>query len=157
MSSKKRQIVFIVAAAVATVAATIGFWQLFRSPVLVVENQETGKIYYQTPAEDGMRVELSWIHSIEHEPWTETYIVEGDHLILDEVTIESYGAGVDADPGGKTTIENGVIHSRGINKRFDELRWVHSRNTHHTLRVGDHLIKTEDIDHHAFVELKIKE
>ncbi|MDO5729160.1 MAG: DUF1850 domain-containing protein [Actinomycetaceae bacterium] len=104
-----------------------------------------------------MAITLSWIHSIEHEPWTETYIVDGTELVLDEMTIKSYGAGVPANPGGTTTLEDGVIHIRHINKRFNELRWVHSHDTKHTVLVGNHLIHTEDIAHHAFVELSIKE
>lgn len=123
----------------------------------MVENQETGRVYYETDATDGLEITLRWIHSIEHEPWQETYVVEGDHLILTEVAIKSYGAGVDADPGGETTIENGVIYTRGINKRFDDLRWVHSHDTQHTLRVGDHFIDTDSIEHRAFVLLKVKE
>jgi hypothetical protein len=147
-----------VAVVVIAAAATIAMLQTNQSgPTLVVENQETGQIYYETNAYDGLTVTLRWIHSIEHEPWQETYHVEGNGLILDEVAIKSYGAGVDGDPGGITTIEDGVIHTRNINKRFEDLRWVHSHATKHTLRVGDHQIDTDDIEHRAFVVLKITE
>lgn len=146
------------AAAVIAVVATIVMFQINQKrPTLVVQNQETGQVYYQTDAQDGLKVTLRWIHSIEHEPWQETYFVEGNGLILDEIAIKSYGAGVDGDPGGITTVENGVIYTREINRRIEDLRWVHSHDTKHTLRVGDHLIDTTDIEHRAFVVLKITE
>lgn len=157
MRSNKRLFWWGVAVAVLTVAAISSITVFLQAPRVVVENQDDGTVYYSAPAEDGMSITLSWVHSIEHEPWTETYTVNGKSLLLDEITVKSYGAGVPANPGGVTTVEDGVIHVRGINKRFPELRWVHSHDTNYTVRIGDHVIGTDDIDHHAFVQLSIKE
>ncbi|MDO5721130.1 MAG: DUF1850 domain-containing protein [Actinomycetaceae bacterium] len=126
-------------------------------PQLCVTNQRTGEDYYCVKAEDGLSATLSWIHSIEHEPWTETYVVGGSELYLEEITLRGYGAGVPADPGGVTSIEDGVIHVRQIHRPMPQVRWIHSHHTKHSLRVGQHLIRSEDIEHHAFVELSVKE
>lgn len=124
---------------------------------IVVSNQESGEVYYTMPATDGTKIELSWIHSIEKEPWIEIYEIDEGKLFLQEIILEGYGAGVPSDPGGVTTIENGVIHTRDIHRELPELRWVHSHNTSHTLVVGDHTISTDDIEHHAFVELSVED
>lgn len=157
MRCNKRLLVWIMAAAVVTVAAISSVIALCTDPQLMVFNQQDGRVYYAVESRDGIEITLSWIHSIEHQPWTETYVVDGTQLILEQITIESYGAGVPADPGGVTTIEDGVIHVREIHKPFNEIRWVHSHDTNYTVTIDDHLIHTGDIEHHAFVELSIKE
>ncbi|MDO5034056.1 MAG: DUF1850 domain-containing protein [Actinomycetaceae bacterium] len=144
------------AVALVGVTATIGVLTQSR-PTIYVEDQDTGEIYYQTEATDGLTIKLRWIHSIELEPWEETYVVEGGELFLEELAIKSYGAGVEANPPGVTTVENGVIYTRGIHQEVEDLRYVHSHRTKHRLLVGDHLIDTPDISHQAFVTLKIKE
>lgn len=127
-----------------------------RDEVRVVD-QETGEVYYSAHATDGLRITLRWIHSVEKTPWSETYVVEEGELVLTDITIEGYGAGVPADPGGVTTVEGGVIHSRGINRPIPELAWVHSHATDHELTVGNYHIATDDIPHHAFVTLSIED
>ncbi|MDO5719547.1 MAG: DUF1850 domain-containing protein [Actinomycetaceae bacterium] len=157
MRFKQRLLWWGLAAAVLAVAAISSISAFVQAPHIVVKDQHNGTVYYSAPVKQGMTVTLSWIHSIEHQPWTETYIVDNNEFILKEISVKSYGAGVPANPGGVTTVEDGVIHVRGLNQRFNDLKWVHSHDTNYTVRVGDHLIQTEDIDHHAFVELSIKE
>lgn len=148
---------WLVAALVIAVAAATTLRLLPHSPKLCVSEQRTGNTYYCVPATEGTRATLSWIHSIEHQPWTETYVVTGETLMLEEITMKSYGAGVPADPGGVATIEDGVIHVRQLHKEFAQVRWIHSHHTHHEVRLGGRHIATRDIPHHAFVELSIKE
>lgn len=147
----------MVAATAIAVAAAATVHLLPRSPLLCVSEQPCAKSYYCVPATVGTRATLSWIHSIEHQPWTETYVVKGKMLVLEEITVKSYGAGVPSDPGGITTIEDGVIHVRQLHKEFAQVRWIHSHHTDHEVVLGDRHIATTDIPHHAFVELCIKE
>lgn len=147
----------MIAAVALVCAAAIMLTSLASSPRLVVKNQESGEIYYETDAVDGTRITLQWIHSVEHEPWIEIYEVRGSEIVLQEIILEGYGAGIPSDPGGTTTNENGVIHTVGINRPEPYLRWVHSHRTHHELTVGDHHIGIFDIEHHAFVELSVED
>lgn len=126
------------------------------SPDLVVRNQRTGEVYFETPAAAGTEITLAWIHSIELTPWTETYEVRGNELVLTEVTLESYGAGAPSDIGGVTRIEDGVIHITELATPFEAVRWIHSHDTeHHVLLDGVIAVQTTDIPHHQFAEITI--
>lgn len=148
---------FSVAVAATVVAATAAAGPFSSHPQLCVSDQRSDRDFGCVEAADGTRVTLSWIHSVEHQPWTETYVVKRSTLVLEEITVKSYGAGVPADPGGITTFEGGVIHVRHIDRVMPEVRWIHSHVTRHEVQLGDHHINTADIPHHAFVELSIKE
>ena len=137
------------------VAAILAVW-LGPRPRLEVFDQKTGEIYYSVPAEDGLRVTLAWVHSIELAPISVTWEVQDARLFLVERTVESYGAGVDNDLGGVTTNENGVIRTTGLHIEYPHINYVHSHNTKHTLLVGEHLIQTSDIGHHAFVQIAVR-
>lgn len=144
-------------ATISVVAAVFAAIWLTRPAQVVVSNQETGQVYYQTEAYDGLRIELSWVHSVEKEPWIEIYEIEGEDVVLREIVLEAYGAGVPNDLGGVTHNENGVVHTSGLDKHEPYLHWVHSHNTEHQVIVGDHVIPTTAIEHHAFVELAVED
>lgn len=122
---------------------------------LIVADQRSDTIFASCPARDGMRLTLSWIHSIEHTPWTETYEISDDHLILREITLEGYGAGVPANPGGRTYIEDGVIHVVDLDRRIDRLQWIHSHDTEHTLEICGTTIHPQDLPHHVFAYVAV--
>lgn len=123
--------------------------------VLVVGDQRSDTIFTSCPAHDGMRLTLGWIHSIEHTEWTETYEISGDHLVLREITLEGYGAGVPANPGGRTYIEDGVIHVVDLDRRIDRLQWIHSHDTEHTLEICGKTIHPRDLPHHVFAYVAV--
>ncbi|MCI6206061.1 MAG: DUF1850 domain-containing protein [Corynebacterium glucuronolyticum] len=126
-------------------------------PAVVIEDQETGAEYFRLPSEEGLPITMSWIHSIEKEPWVEYYRVHDDHLVLTAIDVKSYGAGVPADPGGVTTVKDGVIHTEGIDRTIAELTWAHSHDTQTTITVGTRIISPTDLPHHALVRLRIEE
>lgn len=116
----------------------------------------SGEVFYETKGFDESTViELSWIHSVEHEPWVERYHPSGTRIILDEVILKGYGAGVPAELEGTTQNINGVIRTTGINRPLEKLSWVHSHATHHVLKIGNKELSTE-IPHQSFVELVIE-
>lgn len=137
-------------------AAPPAFIQALTAPRFTVEDSRGGKVFYSVPATQVEAVELEWIHSIEKAPWRERYVIDGDELVLSEVFLKSYGAGVPADLEGTTVNENGTVHTSGINRPIGQLHWVHSHATHHTLRVflrgsPEPIVLDTEIPHHTFV------
>ena len=125
-------------------------------PELQVRDQRSDRVYVARPAVDGERVTLAWNHSIELTPWTETYEVRGEDLVLVEVTMESYGAGAPADTEGTTTVRDGVIHITGLERPLDAVRWVHSHDTEHTVSIdGATVVEPADIPHRSFAEIAV--
>lgn len=99
--------------------------------------------------------EIGWIHSVEKEPWYETYgIVNGD-LHLTETKFKTFGAGV---PSDKEVIrsEDGFIHM-SIHEKFEELRLTVSENTKTTLYTEKNTIPLyEFIDNHETVIFRVE-
>lgn len=75
--------------------------------------------------------ELGWIHSVEKEPWFETYERKGSELYLKTTKFKTFGAGV---PSSKEVIEteDGFIHM-AINEKMDGIRLAVSKNVRTTL------------------------
>lgn len=141
---------------IAALLALVGAGCSDPGPQLEVRDQRSDRVYHAAPAADGTRVMLSWIHSVELTPWTETYEVRGGDLVLVEVTMESYGAGAPADTEGVTTVRDGVIHITGLERHLEAVRWIHSQRTEHTVRVdGDIVLTPEDIPHHSYAEIVV--
>lgn len=159
LNKSSRIVAAVVGIALVATGAMCGAYAtaLHAAPSIIIEDQETGQEYFRFAATDDEPITMKWIHSIEKEPWVEYYTVHGDHLQLDAIDIKSYGAGVPADPGGVTTVKDGVIHTEGINRTIPELTWAHSHDTHTTLTVGTHVIAPTDLPHHALVRLRIQE
>lgn len=121
----------------------------------IVANARGNEIFLDVPAPRIDHIELEWIHSVEKEPWRELYTIQDQHLILTDVFLEGYGAGVPSDLEGTTVNENGTVHTFGIDRDIERLNWVHSHATHHTLRVflsGSSEPRTisQEIPHHTF-------
>lgn len=75
--------------------------------------------------------ELGWIHSVEKEPWFETYERQGNDLYLTTTKFKTFGAGV---PSSKEVIEmeDGFVHMI-VNEKMDEIRLAVSKNVQTTL------------------------
>ncbi|WP_252502269.1 DUF1850 domain-containing protein [Sporosarcina sp. Marseille-Q4943] len=75
--------------------------------------------------------ELGWIHSVEKEPWFETYERKGLDLYLTTTKFKTFGAGV---PSSKKVIEaeDGFVHMV-VNEKRGEIRLAVSENVQTTL------------------------
>lgn len=75
--------------------------------------------------------EIGWIHSVEKEPWFETYERNGRTLTLTTTKFKTFGAGV---PSSDEVIEadDGFIHMT-IQERLEEINLAVSRNVRTTL------------------------
>ncbi len=124
-------------------------------PELQVRDQHSETVYYATPATEGTKITLAWIHSIELTPWTETYEVRDGELALVEVTLESYGAGAPSDEG-VTRIEDGVIHITELDRTVEAVRWIHSHDVDYQISMdGEVVVETQAIPHRSYAEILV--
>lgn len=123
---------------------------------LVVQHQENHEIYKEVQhLKAGDTFSLTWVHSVEHTPWRETYQLTDDgELELIETAFQSFGAGVPYQKG-EMTVENGEVIIRNLNERIDALRWIHSHHVGFELIVdGEPAFQTEDLPHFEKVEIR---
>src|SRR5699024_10206563 len=82
---------------------------------------------------------LSWIHSVEKEPWYEIYKRKNSHLILTETYFKTFGACV---PSNKEIIKknNGFIHMK-VKRKIDKLNIIVSEDIQTTLIIVDKKIE----------------
>lgn len=131
-----------------------------QEPRLIVADARGGDIYFGAPTSRIDHIELEWIHSIEKEPWREVYRIQEHHLLLTDVYLKGFGAGVPSDLEGVTVNEGGSVHTSKIDRQIDELNWVHSYATAHVLRVfmvdqPEPVLLQHEIPHHTFATVFI--
>jgi hypothetical protein len=87
---------FALAAAFAAAGCSQGRPKLFLS----IRTQSDGKLLYRKAVEAGDVFEFTWIHSVEHIPWTERFDIREDGtLFLREIRFRGVRAGVPNERG----------------------------------------------------------
>jgi hypothetical protein len=75
--------------------------------------------------------ELGWIHSVEKEPWFETYEKKDDSLFLVRTRFKTFGAGTPST-GEIIPSKDGFVHMK-INQKMENLQLSVSENVQTTL------------------------
>jgi hypothetical protein len=134
------------------------FFKVGYAKVLTITHQETGEVFVKISVKPGDTLKYKWIHSFEHIPWTEEYeILENNSLLLHEITVAGFGAGIPENKG-KVTIEDGTIIMSEIEENFEEINWINSNTALSYIGFnGEEIIKGSEIPHHEPLNLIIKE
>ncbi|MCM2129814.1 DUF1850 domain-containing protein [Larsenimonas rhizosphaerae] len=90
-------------------------------PVQMVVVSHQGTPWLAFHAGEGSTFQVRWTHSVEKEPWEETFRVEGRSLYVISTRFKTFGAGVPAQAGDHTTLEDGWVVMRGLHRRVDPL------------------------------------
>ncbi|MBB6450740.1 hypothetical protein HNR44_002730 [Geomicrobium halophilum] len=141
------------------ILAVVCLWYFFSTSYhLTLYSPRDGTVFAEYDITPGDELELSWIHSVEHTPWTEKLIVTTDEQFkLTETKFQSYGAGVPSHDEGVTTIENDHIIISDIDQLHDTYNWIHSHEAKFSLTInGEMKMKPEDLPHHTHVEMIIQ-
>jgi hypothetical protein len=84
------------------------------------------------------QIVIGWRHSVELQPWMETYkVVEDGKLLLLETNIKAYGAGVPDSEGKVKRLKNEFLTIRGIHRKLDRYILFHSDHSRYFLKVGE--------------------
>lgn len=78
---------------------------------------------------------LTWRHSVEKTPWSETYQRQSSHLLLTHTEFKNFGAGTPSS--GQTLPAPPGYVAYAVNLTLPELNWVVSRRVRSTLWLDD--------------------
>ena len=103
--------------------------------------------------EDDM-FEIGWIHSVEKEPWYETYENINDQLYLTVTKFKTFGAGTPSDEEVIPS-QDGFIHMK-VNRPMDAVHLVVSKNVKSTLYTNDKIIPLyELVDDYETITIEV--
>ncbi|SEQ81758.1 DUF1850 domain-containing protein [Piscibacillus halophilus] len=122
-----------------TALVVLLFLIFFHIPVIQIETEN--QTYYLR----SHSFTLTWIHSVEHEPWSEIYERQNDALVLTETYFKTFGAGVPSD-GKIIKAEDGFVHME-VNRPMEKVSIVVSENVQTTIETS-----TKDIPLYELVE-----
>ncbi|MBQ7535390.1 MAG: DUF1850 domain-containing protein [Stomatobaculum sp.] len=142
---------FAVIAVTASVGIALAARHCTKGLVLRAEDQETGRIYAETPVEIGDTVEFDWIHSFEHIPWKEYYTIKEDGTFyLETISVAGFGAGIPAEMDVDYRYEDGLIYMDHIGSEFDRFNFFNSDTALEAIQINDvDFIKGSDMPYHA--------
>ena len=145
------RVLFLVTAVSASVGIALAARRMTRGRVLRAEDQETGRIYAETPVEIGDTVEFDWIHSFEHIPWKEYYTIKEDGTFyLETISVAGFGAGIPAEMDVDYRYEDGLIYMDHIGSEFDRFNFFNSDTALEAIQINDvDFIKGSDMPYHA--------
>lgn len=125
--------------------------------VITVVAVREDRILLESEAAPGDVLEFGWIHSVEHFPWTEFFTINEDGtLLLREMRVRGYGAGIPHQRSLDVSLEDGWIISRGIDEVFPAYRWINSHTAVGQVRLnGSLLFSGSDFPHHEALELRV--
>ena len=124
---------------------------------LVITAQADGRELLAVPAAVGDALEIEWIHSVEHFPWFERFEVMPDlGIMLRDMRVAGFGAGVPFERGTSVRIENGFIIYGGIDESYPSYRWINSRSAFAAVSLnGTVVARGSGLPHHEALELRI--
>ena len=142
---------FAVVAVSASVGIALAAQHYNKGLVLRAEDQETGRIYAETPVEIGDTVEFDWIHSFEHIPWKEYYTIKEDGTFyLETISVAGFGAGIPAEMDVDYRYEDGLIYMDHIGSEFDRFNFFNSDTALEAIQINDvDFVKGSDMPYHA--------
>lgn len=151
-----RILIYIILSSILVVSAAVcGQQQKF----LIVYDLETEECYRRVEVTAGDEVEFNWIHSFEHIPWNEYYVIEEDGgFLLQTISVAGFGAGIPAEMDVSYRYEDGLVYMDGINSRFEQFNFINSNTALQNISVrGEHLISGADMPHHRKIVIKVVE
>ncbi|ROO29470.1 hypothetical protein SAOR_03190 [Salinisphaera orenii MK-B5] len=109
---------------------------LWPRPWLVVRHD--GVIRAAFVGGEGARFALRWTHSVEKEAWIETFAVRDGAIELMATRFKTFGAGVPAAAGRRTTLEDGWVVMHDIHRVVDPLAVQAAAAEDYSLRHDGH-------------------
>ncbi len=110
----------------------------YTSPVLVLRDIITNDKVLTLPLEPYKSFTMRWIHSVELEPWEESFLVDENlNIILSSTRFKAFGAGVPESAGERVETEDGYIIFSEIDQLMPNLSYGISQTAQHQLIIGD--------------------
>lgn len=123
-----------VAAIILIIAATVAF--MFCPKTYLTLRDEHGSIYARYPMEEGDRFSISFIHSVNQYPLTDTFEICDGHIFVEECEYCSFGAGVQTELNPGETMEYVYIDKYGYQGKAMVIRNIHQNRDNVRYNVG---------------------
>ncbi|NME35938.1 MULTISPECIES: DUF1850 domain-containing protein [Fusobacterium] len=132
--------------------------KLYNEKVLLIYNIKTNEIYVKEKVKTDDFIEYKWIHSFEHIPWNEKFqIQKNNSLILREISVAGFGAGIPENKGDVKVEKDGLVHMKNINQPFENIQWINSKTALIYISLnGKILTKGYILPHHELMKLEIR-
>ena len=128
-----------VAAAVIITAAAMATAASRGKCTLTLSDEDSGQVYLELPVSDGERFSVTFIHSVNQTPVSDTYEVRGTDIYVVETRFYNFGAGMQTEyPEGVTYTyaEDGAIVATGYNILCRDLIYCVGKVSDHVLELG---------------------
>ena len=145
MNSKKLAATAIVAILIAVAVVLL---PLFRQMRLVLSDSTDGRVFASYPVEEGDRFSITFIHSVNNTPLTDTYEVRGGEIYVVETLYYGFGAGVQTELREGETLsytEDGAMVISGIDLLRTGMIYVVGKISDHVLEIGGEDISLRDL------------
>ncbi|MCI6153214.1 DUF1850 domain-containing protein [Fusobacterium perfoetens] len=132
--------------------------KLYNEKILLIYNIKTNQIYIKEKVKNNDFIEYKWIHSFEHIPWKEMFQIQKDNsLILKEISVAGFGAGIPENKGKVEIQKDGLIHMTNINQKFENIQWINSKTALVYISLNNKiLINGYSLPHHELMKLEIR-
>lgn len=147
LAAKAAAILLIIAAAL-LIATHAGHY-------LTLRNRDTGALYARYRMKDGERFSVTFIHSVNNYPLTDTYEIEDGHIYVEETVYCSFGAGVQTElnPGevldkvyiDRPDYQGWAMVIRNIHQNRDNVGYIVGTVSDHVLSVGGQDVSLRDL------------
>ncbi len=138
LAAKAAAIILIIAAAFLIIAPTGHY--------LTLRNRDTGALYARYRIKEGERFSVTFVHSVNNYPLTDTYEIENGHIFVEETTYCSFGAGVQTElnPGevldkvylDRPDYRGWAMVIRNIHQNRDNVGYIVGTVSDHVLSIG---------------------
>ena len=148
MRKHSKQITVTTAAIILIIAAVV-FLGMRAGCYLTVRNRDTGALYARYRMGEGERFSITFVHSVNNYPLTDTYEIEDKNIYVEETVYCSFGAGVQTELNPGETLDKVYID------RPDYQGWAMVIRNIHQLRnnvgyivgtVSDHVLTVNGQD-----------
>ncbi len=122
---------------------------------LTLRNRDTGALYARYRMGEGDRFSVTFIHSVNQYPLTDTYEIEDGHIFVEETVYSSFGAGVQTElnPGevldkvyiDRPDYKGWAMVIRNIHQNRDNVGYIVGTVSDHTLTVNGQDVSLRDL------------
>ncbi|AEV28037.1 hypothetical protein SpiGrapes_0173 [Sphaerochaeta pleomorpha str. Grapes] len=133
------------------------FFSFKTEKTLTIQHQDTKTTYLEIKVQEGDSLTFYWMHSFEHIPWNEYYVLGKDNrLVLQKFEVAGFGAGIPENEG-TVSVENGMVVMSDLNTVFNDIHWIHSQTALIAIMLkGTVIARGTDLPHREPLILKMK-
>lgn len=115
---------------------------------LVLRSGKTGEVFARYPLSEGDRFTVTFIHSVNQKPYSDTYQIEQGKIYVEETRYAEFGAGVQTELNAGETLstgKNGEIVVSNIHKEIPHLSYIVGTVSDHILTMGKKKVSLRDL------------